>query len=56
MDIHAIYDEHIQVYRVTFNPQSTIIDVAPQYEDVDYGSLAHEPEVSNVPQSVTLTG
>jgi hypothetical protein len=56
MDIHAIYDEHIQVYRVTFNPKSTTIAVDPQYEDVDYGSLAHEPQVSNVPQSVTLTG
>lgn len=56
MEIHAIYDEHIQVYRVTFNPKSTTIEVDPQYEDIDYGSLAHEPQVLNVPQSVTLAG
>lgn len=55
MDIHAIYDIHPQIYRVTFHPESQAI-VTPAYEDIEYGKLAYAPEISNIPENVKFLG
>lgn len=55
MDINAIYDEHIQVYTITFHPESQAI-VTPDHEDIEYGSLAYLPELSNIPEGVNFLG
>lgn len=55
LDIHAIYDEHIQVYTVTFHPESRAT-VTPDHEDIEYGSYAYEPEITDIPESVKFVG
>jgi len=55
MDIHATYERHIQVYRVTFNTESRAV-ADPSVEDVEYGCPAFMPQISNVPESVEFLG
>lgn len=55
MDINAVYDQHVQVYKVTFHPESQAI-VTPESEDIEYGSLAYQPELSNIPEGVSFLG
>lgn len=55
MDIYAIYDEHVQIYRVTFHPESRAI-ITPEYEDIEYGSFATSPEITNIPDNVNFVG
>ena len=55
LDIHAVYDEHIQVYKVTFHPESKAI-VTPEVENIEYGSHAYAPEITNIPDNVKFVG
>lgn len=42
LSINAIYSEHLQVYEVKFNTQTSLVHVDSQF--IDYGSLAIKPE------------
>ena len=56
LDIYAVFDQHLQVYRVTFDPKSSVILVDPSYEDIEYGSLAKAPSLSGIPEQVVFKG
>ena len=58
LDIHAVYDSHIQVYHVIYDTRSDVINVDPEYNDLLYGSLIPEPTIdeSTIPSGVRFLG
>ena len=58
LDIHAIYDDHIQTYHVIYDTRSSVIEVNPEYDDLLYGSLIPEPTIdeSTIPSGVRFLG
>ena len=48
--INAVYSEHIQIYTVTFNTQSTLTSVSSV--DVEYNNLVTEPDEPSIPGDV----
>ena len=58
LDIHAIYDAHIQTYHVHYDTRSTNITVEPEVNDVLYGELIPEPVINTetIPPGVVFLG
>lgn len=56
LNINARFDEHIQVYRVTFDSQSNLISVTPAYADIEYGSKVDAPTFGEIPAQVEFHG
>ena len=56
--IDAVYLDHLQEYRVTFDTDSDIISIDDAHKNlvVEYGSVITAPETLNVPEAVTLDG
>lgn len=55
LDINAIFDTNVQVYRLFYVTRSVAI-ATPAYEDIKWGEYAHSPELSNIPDEVQFTG
>ena len=56
--IDAIYSQHLQKYRVTFDTDSDLVSVDEEHANliVEYGSTITAPETLNVPEGVILEG
>lgn len=47
VDINAIYDEHIQTYKVYFNTRSEKIHLEPSFIEVPYDTVINAPAIQN---------
>jgi len=58
LDIHATYDEHIQVYHIIFDVRSEVIELEQDTFDLEYGSAIPEPVIiqETIPEGVNFLG
>lgn len=55
MEIYASFEPHIQHHKVTFHTESRAI-ATPDVEEIEYGSYAYAPEISNQPEGTLFLG